>query len=203
MGRKREFDADHALAVATDLFWRLGYEKTSVSQLTEAMGITPPSFYLAFKSKEALFLRLVAVQQERQGKIIAAAFSQGDSASLVRVLLEGFADELTLPGRAKGCLMLNNALPAAAGDAFRSEWAGWRDRLKRDLGKRFASDRAKGVFPSNADPKGLAQLIAALLWGFAVEAASGATRVALRTAVDEFMAIEAARSPSPLNKAIC
>jgi hypothetical protein len=59
MGRPREFDIEKALDTAGELFWRKGYEGTSLSDLTGAIGITPPSFYFAFKSKEALFKQVV------------------------------------------------------------------------------------------------------------------------------------------------
>jgi AcrR family transcriptional regulator len=36
-----------------------GYDATSVSDLTEAMGINPPSLYAAFGNKESLFVRVL------------------------------------------------------------------------------------------------------------------------------------------------
>ena len=48
MGRPREFDADEALQTALELFWRKGYEGTSITDLTDGMGITKPSLYGAF-----------------------------------------------------------------------------------------------------------------------------------------------------------
>src|SRR5260370_18212884 len=54
-GRPREFDADEALERALELFWRQGYEGTSLGELTAAMGINPPSLYAAFGNKESLF----------------------------------------------------------------------------------------------------------------------------------------------------
>ena len=53
------FDREAALHRAMLLFWRHGYEATSVNDLTRAMGITPPSLYAAFGDKKQLFLEAV------------------------------------------------------------------------------------------------------------------------------------------------
>jgi AcrR family transcriptional regulator len=76
MGRPREFDIEKALDTAGELFWRKGYEGTSLSDLTGAIGITPPSFYFAFKSKEALFKQLVDRYQFGHLGFLAEAFNQ-------------------------------------------------------------------------------------------------------------------------------
>ena len=59
LGRPRAFDRDQALELALDVFWRKGYEGASLSDLTEAMGINPPSLYAAFGDKEGLFMEAV------------------------------------------------------------------------------------------------------------------------------------------------
>ena len=57
MGRPRRFDRDQAIEEAMYLFWEYGYESTSLAQLKAGLGggISAPSFYAAFESKEALF----------------------------------------------------------------------------------------------------------------------------------------------------
>ena len=55
-GRQREFDKRVALDAAMKVFWANGYSGTSLSDLTDVMGINKPSLYAAFGNKEALFI---------------------------------------------------------------------------------------------------------------------------------------------------
>jgi TetR/AcrR family transcriptional repressor for divergent bdcA len=56
-GRPRKFDPDHGVATAQRLFHERGYDAVSVAEVTEALGIKPPSFYAAFGSKAGLYTR--------------------------------------------------------------------------------------------------------------------------------------------------
>ena len=58
-GRPRSFDREAALNAAMEVFWTKGYEAASISDLTSAMGINPPSLYAAFGDKEKLFLATI------------------------------------------------------------------------------------------------------------------------------------------------
>jgi AcrR family transcriptional regulator len=56
IGRPLSFDRDAVLEKAMRAFWESGYETTSISDLTAAMGVTAPSIYAAFGDKKGLFL---------------------------------------------------------------------------------------------------------------------------------------------------
>jgi TetR/AcrR family transcriptional repressor for divergent bdcA len=53
--RRPAFDRDQGIALAQALFHQRGFDSVSLSDLTEAMDIKPPSFYAAYGSKAALF----------------------------------------------------------------------------------------------------------------------------------------------------
>lgn len=58
-GRPRNFDPAQAVATAQYLFHAHGYDAVSVADVTNALGINPPSFYAAFGSKAGLYARVL------------------------------------------------------------------------------------------------------------------------------------------------
>jgi AcrR family transcriptional regulator len=72
-GRPRSFDRDDALRRAMLLFWRHGYDATSISLLTEAMGIGAPSLYAAFGDKRALFKEALERDMSSHGSFMVRA----------------------------------------------------------------------------------------------------------------------------------
>ena len=184
MGRPREFDIDQAIRIATDLFWRKGFDGTSIADLTGAMKITAPSFYFAFGSKEALFRRIVDSYQALQAKIIADALNQKDTKEVVARLLNGMTDLLTDSSHPAGCLIMNSSLPVDDGHPLRKLFADQRQQLKQLLRRRFGEGvKDKNNQLPHLDPAALAQLVVTTIWGIAIEAQSGVGKKELRKAV--------------------
>ncbi|MEO6282894.1 MAG: TetR/AcrR family transcriptional regulator [Dyadobacter sp.] len=57
MARNVEFDEKLAVSKAMDVFWRKGYNGTTMRDLTEAMGINSSSLYNTIGDKHELFIR--------------------------------------------------------------------------------------------------------------------------------------------------
>jgi AcrR family transcriptional regulator len=184
MGRPREFDLDTALSTAEELFWRKGYDATSVSDLTNAMGIVTPSFYLAFKSKEGLFKEVLERYQSEHMGYVEEALNEPTARAVAEHLLYAIADSLTHPSCPPGCLAINNAMPAAGtSDPVRLRLAEVRQELQRRLTSRFQQAIEDGDLCNAADPETLARFILTVGWGMAIEAQSGTTRAQLRANV--------------------
>lgn len=183
MGRPREFEIEDAIDQATSLFWRNGYEGTSLSDLTKAIGISPPSFYFAFGSKEGLFKKVIERYLAEQSKIAEAAFRKPTPRSVATHFLNGYADMLTDPLHAPGCLAMNSSLPCTAGDPLRTWLAELREQTRKRFRDRFAEARGGAGLPGGMDADCLARLVLVIAWGLAVEAQSGASRKDLRRTI--------------------
>src|SRR5215471_12495079 len=96
-GRPRTFDIEKALDRALQVFWQKGYEGTSLSDLTEAMGINRPSLYAAFGGKEDLFRKVLDRYTEQHTSYVAEALSQPTARGVAERLLNGAAEMLSSP----------------------------------------------------------------------------------------------------------
>src|SRR5713226_9446609 len=103
-GRPRAFDIDEALDRALNVFWRKGYEGTSLPDLTRAMGINRPSLYAAFGNKSALFSKVLDRYAQGQACHVRDALAEPTARAVAEKLLSGTIDLLTDPGHPHGCL---------------------------------------------------------------------------------------------------
>jgi len=181
MVRTKEFEPDTALARAVDVFWERGYEKTSLQNLVDRMGIGRRSLYDTFGDKHTLFLRAMerygAHLGSEQLEIIDRA---ADARQAVRILLEtSLAEGLVLR---RGCLTVNTATEATTEDAEASalvqrQFAKAR-QLLRDLIDR---GRREGSITGRGDSAALTAVVFNAWLGLRVRVRSGAS-------LDELMA---------------
>jgi AcrR family transcriptional regulator len=177
MARPRVFDIEKAVQSATVMFWKNGYEQTSVANLTEEMGITPPSFYFAFESKDGLFRKVIEHYATVYLGFMEKAFRQPTARGVAETMLYACADVYSDPSNPRGCLIMNCSLPSSETTVeVRQELATQRQARRNKLKTRFREAKASGDLPPDSDPEELARYVTSIGWGLAVEAQSGATK---------------------------
>jgi AcrR family transcriptional regulator len=190
-GRPREFDRDRALSSAMELFWERGYEGATLADLQKVMGgITPPSFYAAFGSKEALFREAVELYNQTQGAPLLKALIGGATA---RASIEGWLRAATKmfcrPGKPRGCLIVLsaiNCMPANKGvEDFMRELRSLREKVIRERVLRGVTD---GDVPAGSDVDALASFYTSVVDGLSIRSRDGASRKTLLATVEGAMA---------------
>jgi AcrR family transcriptional regulator len=185
MGRARAFDADQALDRAMTVFWSKGYEGTSLSDLTEAMGINRPSLYAAYGNKQELFRKALERYGEGPSSYEREALAQPTAREVAEGLLRGAADVQTDPGTPAGCLaVLGTTYCAEDSSPIGKIVIAFRRAGQAAIRERFERARAEGDLPTDADPKELTDYIGTVVCGMAVQAASGATREDLERVIE-------------------
>lgn len=118
MARPREFDVDEAIQIATDLFCERGYQATSISDLTEALGILRGSLYKVFPDKHSLLLTVLDRYRIAQLDGMRRTLNQpGTAAEGLKVALLDWADQSSGHRGRRGCLISHLAQELIPGDA--------------------------------------------------------------------------------------
>ena len=113
-GRPREFDLNEALDKAVEVFWELGYEAADTATLSARMGLSKPSIYNSFGSKEDLFLMALQRYQETVSKKSVKALMEAQTPQ------EGLQEYFSITAQAvsgqskpSGCMFICVAIPIA------------------------------------------------------------------------------------------
>lgn len=170
MPRPRGFDADAVLDAAVQVFWRRGFEATSVEDLVAELGIGRQSLYATFGSKQRLYLRALERYCETQTAALVGLLAlDGRLEPRLGTLLEGVVSEMVSDRDCKGCFVVNAAAERGSEDAetgrhVREQFA----RIEAALEAAFDRARADGELDRDADPRALARFVLAAVNGMRV-----------------------------------
>jgi TetR/AcrR family transcriptional regulator, copper-responsive repressor len=178
-GRPRSFDRDKALERAMLVFWRQGYEATSVNDLTRAMRINPPSLYAAFGDKEHLYLEaLERYQQSRLESVTKWLEEEPTAKAAVARLLTEAAGLLVRCGAPRGSMLVLSAMNCADA-SLQSELAQRRAAGRTILKARIDRGAGEGELLAGSDTAALTDFYITVFQGMSVQARDGATRQSL------------------------
>lgn len=190
MARTKEFDPDAALQAALELFWRRGYEATSMADLVERLGIARASVYATFGSKRELYLRALERYCEQSDSERMLDLSRpGPALPAVRELVRRYAAADEGESR-RGCFVTNTAVELAPHDPAASRRVeASLDRLETLLTAALVRAAAQGELPAGREPRALARMLVVLLQGIRVvgKTADGAPRA--RDAAEQALAL--------------
>lgn len=191
MSRVKEFDVDAACEAALELFWRQGYEATSVADLVAGLGIGKASLYATFGTKHELYLtvlnRYVARGNERFLDELAGS---GPALAGVRRIVERYLAEILDESGRDGCFVVNAAMEMLPRDpeVTRVIERSW-DALELALRMTLSRAKAQGELADDADPAALAGFLLTVLQGMRVLGKSPDPGARVRAAARQAIAV--------------
>ena len=189
-GRPRSFDRDLAVKAAMELFITKGYDGVSLPDLQAAMGdISPPSFYAAFGSKDALFREVVTLYRQTMGESVMRALEASPVRAGIEGMMRAAVDLFRSNEAAPGCLIVLGAVNStrtskAAHDLLCEARSEGNEMIRRRLVRAVDEGELSKGLPL-AD---IAGFYTTFMQGLAVRARDGATKAAMLAAVNGAMA---------------
>jgi TetR/AcrR family transcriptional repressor of nem operon len=117
MSRLQTLDQARVVDRAMEIFWTKGYDRTSIRDLTEELGLPPESLYQAFGDKHNLFLRALERYRDSQARALAPALlSEGLVLPRIRAIMLGYLQLAAEEAEPRGCLIANTAGEVLPGD---------------------------------------------------------------------------------------
>ncbi len=189
MARTRTFDEQAVIADAMTVFWRKGYEATSIDDLVQATGINRASMYSTFGSKEGLLLAaldhyVLAVNRERLKML--------EGKGTVRACLTAYFDSLiafsTGDGRGLGCLLTNTAIELSPRNArVRKKLKAIFEQVEAAFRRLLERGQAAGEIGPDKDPNALAHFFLTTVQGLRVIARADPDPLSMRETVASAM----------------
>jgi TetR/AcrR family transcriptional repressor of nem operon len=115
MARPQEFNTQEALHKAMVMFWRKGYEATSMTDLLGATGLSKSSLYATFGGKHELFISAFDVYRQERARDMYRALENGPARQAIETFFRLLFTDIGNP-ESRGCMSINQAVEMAAHD---------------------------------------------------------------------------------------
>lgn len=187
MGRCREFDENEVLQKAMELFWKQGYEKTSLSDLVEHMGIHRRSLYDTFGDKHTLFLKTIDCYEELIKDELKIRISRAETAKQALQFVFDFVIEAH-DDKKWGCLIVNSATEMAIYDKeVEKKTQELFMQIEDVLSEIVRQGQQTGEFSCNYPPEILGEILENTLIGIQVRLKTSVSKDKLYRIVNFFL----------------
>ncbi|MDZ4142755.1 MAG: TetR/AcrR family transcriptional regulator [Methylotenera sp.] len=189
MARPAEFERETVLREAMDVFWRKGYNTTSIKDLVDATNIQPGSLYWAFGNKQKLFLAAVNCYRQDIQRLVKTTL-KADLPPLQRIeqFFHGLVAHTTNNGSNNGCLLINTLLEVAEDDNAISEVITQTfNQLEAGFAQVLTLAQQYGEISANKNPENLAKLLIVGMFGLRVYSKNNPDPQAINTIIDTLM----------------
>jgi TetR/AcrR family transcriptional repressor of nem operon len=180
MARKKEFDPERALAKAMRVFWRRGYEATSLDVLLKEMDISKQSLYDTFGDKRSLYLKALAYYRRETNSALRQLFGASRSVpDAFSKLLFGLSSE-TREQHERGCLLLSANLERDTADVVIAEFLRANQaEVESIFVQALRRARKRGDLTREQDPEALGRFFIVTIQGMRAMARLKSDRKAL------------------------
>lgn len=194
MARPRDFDPDEALVAALQVFWRQGYEGTSIADLVEATGASRYSLYDVFGDKEQLFHRCLEHYGDSAHEGFLAPMRSPDGGlRAVRRYFEQLERQVVGDPERRGCFNVSSTVELGREPAT-AQWIERNNQIVRDaIRAALTTAVAQGELRASADVEALTSYLAISAQGLLLQARSGAPP----EQVHQFVEVVLASLPTP------
>lgn len=192
MGRPRNFDRDQAVDQALHLFWQYGYDATSLAQLKAGLGggISAPSFYAAFGSKEALFDECVQRYLATYAQVTECLWDETlPPRQAVETALRQSARMQCEDGHPKGCMVALGVMSAPSPENARVADALTQSRARTRAGIVACIERAvnAGQLPDTLNVAAMATVFDSFLQGVSILARDNVPHATINAAISQLL----------------
>ncbi|MGE0971333.1 TetR/AcrR family transcriptional regulator [Klebsiella sp. WOUb02] len=192
MGRPRTFDRQLAVEQAMLLFWEQGYESTSLAQLKAKIGggISAPSFYAAFCSKEALFTEAVQCYLNSYGRVTDCLWDDTIAPrEAIELALRRSTKMQCESGHPRGCMVALGTMSAPTPEYAHvvKPLSASRSRTLEGFVHCVERGIAAGELSAETDARSLGITFNGFLLGVSLLARDGVTNSALNASIAELM----------------
>ena len=145
MARTKKYNEQEVIEKAMVLFWKNGYENTSVRMLEKEMGINQFSIYASFGSKHGVFLESLKCYKSKNNSMFEKLKNGTNGVEDIKTF---FYDSINKPdelGSQKGCLFTNtyNEFAEIEDQMIKNEMSQFMDNLKSLFIQKLKTDPSK------------------------------------------------------------